>query len=136
MISQIALIEAWTETGKHFPVIVGSADDRVATSITETIMDLLSPSINIEDLTSTGGSAIRSVEAIHSENIEVLSCYSICSYKSKLAKERFSELQIKHSFLYGIDEILLTAFNNKYLSSTEIKLVEDWLRTGPFNSDI
>ena len=45
--SQIALIEEWTETGKHFPVIVGSADDRVATAITETIMDLLSPSINI-----------------------------------------------------------------------------------------
>ena len=92
--------------------------------------------IVIEDLTSTGGSAIRSVEAIHSENIEVLSCYSICSYKSKLAKERFQELQIKHSFLFGIDEILQTALKNNYLSSTEIKLVEDWLRTGPFNSDI
>ena len=92
--------------------------------------------IVIEDLTSTGGSAIRSVEAIHSENIEVLSCYSICSYKSKLAKKRFGELKIKHTFLFGIDEILQTAFNNNYLSSKEITLVEDWLRTGPFNADI
>ena len=92
--------------------------------------------IIIEDLTSTGGSAIRSVEAIQTENIEVLSCYSICSYKSKLAKERFSELEIKHTFLFGIDEILQTAFSNQYLSLSEIELVQDWLRKGPFRSDI
>ena len=92
--------------------------------------------IIIEDLTSTGGSAIRSVEAIQTENIEVLSCYSICSYKSKLAKERFSELEIKHTFLFGIDELLQTAFSNQYLSLSEIELVQDWLRKGPFRSDI
>ena len=92
--------------------------------------------IIIEDLTSTGGSAIRSVEAIQTENIEVLSCYSICSYNSKLAKERFSELEIKHTFLFGIDELLQTAFSNQYLSLSEIELVQDWLRKGPFRSDI
>ena len=48
--SQIALIEEWTETGKHFPVIVGSADDRVATAITETIMDLLEARVGDEFL--------------------------------------------------------------------------------------
>jgi len=92
--------------------------------------------IVIEDLTSTGGSAIRSVEAIKAENIEVLCCYSICSYRSKLATEKFINLDIKHSFLFGIDEILETAFNTKYLNKAEIDIVQIWLRTGPFLSDI
>jgi orotate phosphoribosyltransferase len=92
--------------------------------------------IVIEDLTSTGGSAIRSVEAIKAENIEVLCCYSICSYRSKLATEKFINLDIKHSFLFGIDEILETAFNTKYLNKAEIDIVQTWLRTGPFLSDI
>lgn len=92
--------------------------------------------IVIEDLTSTGGSAIRSVEAIKAENVEVLCCYSICSYRSKLATEKFINLDIKHSFLFGIDEILETALNKNYLNKAEIDIVRDWLRTGPFLSDI
>lgn len=50
MASQVALIEEWTEVGRHFPVIVGSADDRVATAITETIMDLLEARVGDEFL--------------------------------------------------------------------------------------
>ena len=48
--SQVALIEEWTEAGKHFPVIVGSADDRVATAITDTLMELLEARVGDEFL--------------------------------------------------------------------------------------
>ncbi|MBR62442.1 MAG: hypothetical protein CL904_07340 [Dehalococcoidia bacterium] len=39
--AQVALMEEWSTTGNYFPIVVGSADDRVANAISETIVDML-----------------------------------------------------------------------------------------------
>ena len=39
--SQVALMDEWAEGGEYFPVIVGSADDRVATAISDALTEVL-----------------------------------------------------------------------------------------------
>jgi len=39
--SQVALMDEWAQGGEYFPVIVGSADDRVATAISDALTEVL-----------------------------------------------------------------------------------------------
>ena len=52
--AQVALMEEWTQTGNYFPVVVGSADDRVASAISETLIDMLDDGLATASDVATG----------------------------------------------------------------------------------
>lgn len=78
----------------------------------------------IEDLLSTGGSSLEAVEALKAEGAIVLGVAAIFKYGLAKLTENFKD--VKYFALTNLDELLSVAAENKYISSEEIKIVQDF----------
>jgi len=85
----------------------------------------------VEDLISTGGSAIKAVEAIREAGGVVEHCLGIFSYGFSEAKERFENSQCQLHTLLNLDSLLQFAIKEGYLASGEKQVVDTWMQN-PF----
>ena len=74
----------------------------------------------VEDLISTGGSALEAVAAARSESLEVLGVVAIFSYNLKQAELNFRHVGVNYHTLTGISELLKVAHQNKILSQHQV----------------
>ncbi|WP_047981327.1 orotate phosphoribosyltransferase [Ornithinibacillus contaminans] len=75
----------------------------------------------IEDLISTGGSALEAVDALRSDGAEVLSVFSIVTYGLKKASDNFAQSQLTYESLTSY-EMLLEALIDENKISEEDKV--------------
>lgn len=80
----------------------------------------------IDDLISTGGSILKTVEAVQQEEIEVVGTASIFSYDLPLAKENFAKARIKTVALVTFPKLIEEAKNVGYIDESELNLLKDW----------
>ena len=86
----------------------------------------------IEDLISTGGSAVNAVTAIREAGGIVNHCFSIFSYGFPEALEKFKGISCQNDSILVFAELLKIAQSTKYISLNDIKTLQSWQKN-PFN---
>ena len=87
--------------------------------------------IVVEDLISTGGSAIKAVEAVREAGGVVKHCLGIFSYGFPEADKLFRESQCELHNLLDMSYLLQHAMDEGHIDSKEKQLVDTWMQN-PF----
>ncbi|MBT4792095.1 MAG: orotate phosphoribosyltransferase [Halobacteriovoraceae bacterium] len=82
--------------------------------------------IIIEDLISTGKSAIEAVAHAKADSLDVLSVLSIFTYGFKEADSNFKNAKIVKSSLCTLESLLTYSQENQLLSSSDVETVNNW----------
>ena len=88
--------------------------------------------IVVEDLISTGGSALNAVAAIREAGGKVDHCLSIFSYGFSKTIEQFKNARCQLHHLLNFEELILLARENKSVSTEQFSLLKSW-HSDPFN---
>lgn len=82
--------------------------------------------IVIEDLISTGKSAIETLSALKEAGGNVSGVYSVFSYGLKQAVHNFAEAQVPLFSLARFEDLLAVALEDGYLGTEERNVIENW----------
>ena len=85
----------------------------------------------VEDLISTGGSALKAVDTVREAGGVVEHCLGIFSYGFPEARERFEKSQCQLHTLLNLDSLLRVAVKDGYIPSEEKQVIDTW-RQNPF----
>jgi len=80
----------------------------------------------VEDLISTGGSAITAVEALREAGCEVLGIVAIFTYDLALGKSKLEEANIKAQSLCDYDTLVEVAAKEGYVTEQDISKLKMW----------
>jgi orotate phosphoribosyltransferase len=80
----------------------------------------------IEDLISTGGSSLKAVEALRTENCSVLGMIAIFTYGFSTAVDNFLNAQCPLNTLSNYEILIETAIKKGYISENEIDTLKEW----------
>ena len=86
----------------------------------------------IEDLISTGGSAIKTINAIRKAGGQVEHCLSIFSYGFQKTIEQFKSARCQLHQLLDFKELIAQAEENKIISNDQFLMLQSW-HDDPFN---
>ncbi len=86
----------------------------------------------VEDLISTGGSAIKAINALRGQGVEVLGCLSIFSYGFKESEQAFKDEQCTLHCLLTFANLLEFIEKEGVMSETDQGLLKSWF-AGPFH---
>ena len=78
----------------------------------------------IEDLISTGGSVLDTVEVLRQAGAEILGIVSIFTYQFEEAERRMSETGVKNISLCDLDALMQAAELKGYITAEQRKMVE------------
>ncbi len=87
--------------------------------------------IVLEDLTSTGGSALTAAEALREVGARVDHCFSIFTYELPQTGEAFRAAGVKLVSLCGISTLLEVAMASGQIDGEGQRAVREWLQKGP-----
>lgn len=82
----------------------------------------------IDDLISTGGSILKTVEAVQKEGVTVIGTASIFSYDLPQAKENFARAQMSTLALVTFPELIEEAKQVGYIDQVELEMLQAWHR--------
>ncbi len=82
----------------------------------------------IEDLISTGGSVLDTVEALRQAGAEVLGIVSIFTYQFEEAARRLSDAGVKNISLCDLDNLMQAAQTKEYITAEQKKMIEAFRR--------
>lgn len=85
----------------------------------------------LEDLTSSGGSALNSVEALRAIGVRVDSSFSIFTYGFSSALEAYQRAEVTLVSLCGISTLLEIATETDRITADQDRTVREWLDKGP-----
>jgi orotate phosphoribosyltransferase len=86
----------------------------------------------VEDLVSTGGSSLKSVQALREAGFQVLGMVSIFNYGFDLATRNFYEADVSLISLSDYSHLLTFAAQKKYVSEKDLISLKSW-RVDPAN---
>jgi orotate phosphoribosyltransferase len=81
----------------------------------------------IEDLVSTGGSSLQTVEAIRRAGGLVSHCFAIFTYELRRAREAYAQSGVTSATLSSISTLLDVAVAEGWLGAEDRRPVEEWL---------
>ncbi|AST92113.1 orotate phosphoribosyltransferase [Sutcliffiella cohnii] len=81
----------------------------------------------VEDLISTGGSAINAVEALRAEGCEVVGIISIFTYDLPVGKERLEASNIKAVSICNYETLLKVAVKEGYVGEKDVEKLTKWM---------
>ena len=85
----------------------------------------------VEDLISTGGSALKAVDTIREAGGVVEHCFGIFGYGFPETEERFEKSHCRIHTLLNLDSLLQLAVKEGYIALEEQQVVDTW-RQNPF----
>ena len=86
----------------------------------------------IEVLISTGGSALKAVEAIRKAGCEVVGMVAIFTYQFPLAIENFEKANVKLLTVSNYTAMLEAALETNYIQESDLETLKEW-RKDPAN---
>jgi orotate phosphoribosyltransferase len=86
----------------------------------------------VEDLVSTGGSSLKSVQALRDAGFQVLGMVSIFNYGFDLASRNFYEADVSLITLSDYGHVLNQALREKYVTEEQVISLKSW-RVDPSN---
>ena len=82
----------------------------------------------IEDLISTGGSSLKAVEAIRKSGSEVVGMIASYTYGFPVAKQAFSDANVRLLTLTNYEAVLEVALETGYITKEQIPMLNEWRR--------
>lgn len=86
----------------------------------------------VEDLISTGGSALKAVESLRENGLEILSVVSLFNYGFETADENFKNAGVSYYSLASFNDLLEVARDKGLYSAEQLKKIARW-RIDPAN---
>lgn len=124
---------AWLADKLNLPMVYvrGKAKDHGKENLMEGIIKSGQKAIVIEDLVSTGESAINSVNAIRAAGGEISHVFSIITYGMDKSLENFKENNLELVSLTTFTEVVKVAQNLGHIEKNEIDAILDWTKDPP-----
>lgn len=121
---------AWIAEALNLPMVYvrGQAKDHGKENLMEGIIKDGQKVIVIEDLVSTGESAINSVKAIKAAGGEISHVFSIITYGMAKAQQNFAESQLQLISLTTFDDVLNQAQKMGMIPPNQAQTVRDWIK--------
>lgn len=88
----------------------------------------------VEDLLSTGQSALKVVEALRNEGCDVIGVVAIFTYQLPVAKHNFERAKVESFALCDYETLIEVAKEEAYISSEQLRKLEKW-RENPENEE-
>lgn len=82
----------------------------------------------VEDLISTAGSCVETVNALREAGAEVLGIVSIFTYGMKKGLDRLAEAGVTNHSLTDFDTLIEVAAKEKYVADEDLPLLRDFIR--------
>ena len=119
---------AWIADKLNLPMVYvrGKAKDHGKSNIMEGILNKGQKAIVIEDLVSTGESAINSVDAIRQAGGEISHVFSIITYGFTKAKQSFEENNLQLISLTTFKDVVQEAQKMNYIKKEDMQTILDW----------
>ena len=119
---------AWIADKLNLPMVYvrGKAKDHGKSNIMEGILNKGKKAIVIEDLVSTGESAINSVDAIRQAGGEISHVFSIITYGFTKAKQSFEENNLQLISLTTFKDVVQEAQKMNYIKKEDMQTILDW----------
>ena len=80
----------------------------------------------VEDLISTGGSALQAVQAVREVGCDVHAVLAIFTYGFQKAVDAFAEAECQFKTITNYPELLIHAKEKNYISSHELEILQEW----------
>ncbi|RDW17899.1 orotate phosphoribosyltransferase [Oceanobacillus chungangensis] len=80
----------------------------------------------IEDLISTGGSAIEAAKALQQEDVEVISVFAIFTYGLGKAESQFAAAELPFATITNFDQLVEALVVDRKLTQSEKEKLIDW----------
>ena len=80
----------------------------------------------IEDLISTGGSSIKSVEVVRDTGSIVIGVLSIFNYGFKVSEENFKNINCDTNSIFNYNDLLSIALKNNYIENQDLEKLKSW----------
>lgn len=124
---------AWIADKLNLPMVYvrGKAKDHGKENLMEGIIKEGQKAIVIEDLISTGESAINSVNAVRAAGGEISHVFSIITYGMEKAEKSFADNNLKLVSLTTFADVVKAAREMGQISKEEISTVLDWTKDPP-----
>lgn len=121
---------AWIADKLSLPMVYvrGKTKDHGKENLMEGIIKKGQKVIVIEDLISTGDSAINSVNAVRTAGGQVSYVFSIITYGLKKADDNFKENNLKLISLTNFSEVLVQAQKLNYINEQDLKIILHWIK--------
>lgn len=119
---------AWIADKLNLPMVYvrGKAKDHGKGNTMEGIIQNGQKAIVIEDLVSTGESAINSINAVRAAGGEVSHVFSIISYGFNIAEENFKINNVQLVSLTSFKDVVEMAQNLNYIKPEDMKVILEW----------
>jgi len=80
----------------------------------------------VEDLISTGGSSLNTLNAVREKGGIVEHCIAIFTYELEKSKSNFESVNIKLNTLTNFTNLIKTAVNKKFIGRDQLAHIMDW----------
>lgn len=87
----------------------------------------------VEDLLSTGGSSLETVEALREAECEVLGLVAIFSYQLPKLQENFQRANLSYATLSNYDALITTALKKELIQEEDLEKLRKW-RNNPHDA--
>lgn len=120
---------AWIADKLNLPMVYvrGKAKDHGKENLMEGIIKKGQKAIVIEDLVSTGESAINSVQAVREAGGQVEYVFSIITYGMEKAQQSFKDNNLKLISLTTFHDVVQQAKEMDYINKEEMSAILDWI---------
>ncbi|MBI2019413.1 orotate phosphoribosyltransferase [Candidatus Daviesbacteria bacterium] len=119
---------SWIADKLNLPMVYvrGKAKDHGKENLMEGIIKKGQKAIVIEDLVSTGESAINSINAVRSAGGEISHVFSIITYGFNIAEENFKINNVELTSLTSFKDIVEAAQSLNHIKQEDIKVILEW----------
>lgn len=119
---------AWIADKLNLPMVYvrGKVKDHGKENLMEGIIKQGQKAVVIEDLISTGESAINSVNAIRAAGGEISHVFSIITYGFSKAEQTFKENNLQLISLTSFKDVVEEAQKMDYISKEDMQVILDW----------
>jgi orotate phosphoribosyltransferase len=121
---------AWVAQALHLPMIYvrSKPKDHGTGSLVEGVLGKNQHTIVIEDLISTGGSSVKTVQAIRADGAKSSHIFAITTYGMQKADEEFSNNNITITTLTNFHTIVSIAQQEGYIKASEQEVILNWVK--------
>lgn len=121
---------SWIADKLNLPMVYvrGKVKDHGKENLMEGIIEKEQKAIIIEDLISTGESAINSVNAVRSAGGKVSTVFSIITYGMRLAEKNFKQNNLKLISLTTFQDVVSMAENLGQINENDTSIILKWIK--------
>ena len=119
---------AWLAQKMKKPMIFvrSESKDHGKENKTEGVIEPGKTYVVIEDLISTGGSSLNTINAVREKGGIVEHCVAIFTYELEKSKNNFEGVNVKLSTLTNFTKLIKTAVQKKFIGRDQLAHIMDW----------